>query len=342
MSSILKRPGWLNHKIIEEKVKIGDIERVIPGWGVGKEAKRYFAGKIGEQVPTGRYGAMRRVGGTSYREAELAFSRFLASSLEIAENVIATKEVKEILRGVTEELLQDKGFDDVDDWLDQWVTFAQDNFGLDLTNLAVRRAVRAIANDAENQIEQNDAQAQGGNELDVELEAEPEAAAGGQEQELTQNIKQEIASTPVNVQFADQSEDGSMYESISFMGQQQDKITYIRLKDVPKDAQHKSALKSVETGSNILDNNLLKNYVSQIEVEQNGNSKFYKTSATAEPEAAPAADVEPEAKADGEDEFTFDLDESTKLSAKQQNVLTEQMRIARKQHMQRIEERYLF
>lgn len=338
MSSILKRPGWANHQIIEEKVKIGDIERVIPGWGVGKEAKKHFAGKIGEQVPTGRYGAMRRVGGTSYREAELAFSRFLAQSLEIAENVIATKEVKEILRGVTEELLQDKGFDDVDDWLDQWVTFAQDNFGLDLTNLAVRRAVRAIADDAEDQIEQNDAQ---GVEPAVELDAEPEAVAQ-QEQELTQDIKQEIASIPVNVQFADQSEDGSMYESISFMGQQQDKITYIRLKDVPKDAEHKNALKSVETGSNILDNNLLKNYVSQIEVEQNGNSTFYKASAAAAPEATPVAAAEPEAEPQGEDEFTFDLDESTKLNAKQQSILAEQMRIARKQHMQRIEERYSF
>jgi hypothetical protein len=321
MSSILKRPGWLNHKIIEEKVKIGDIERVIPGWGVGKEAKRYFAGKIGEEVPTGRYGALRKVGGTSYREAELAFSRYLAQSLEIAENVIATKEVKEILRGVTEDLLQDKGFDDVDDWLNQWVTYAQDNFGLDLTNVAVRRAVRAIAADAEDQIEQND----GAVEPAAELEAEPVAAAK-QEQELTQDVKQEIASIPMNVQFADQSEDGSMYESISFMGQQEGKITYIRLKDVPKDAQHK--------------NNLLKNYVSQIEVEQNGSSIFYKTTAPAAPEAAPAAAVEPEAQ--GEDEFTFDLGESAKLNAKQQNILTEQMRIARKQHMQRIEERYLF
>lgn len=336
MSNILKRPGWTNYQVVSEKVKIGDIERVIPGWGVGKEAKRYFAGKIGDEVPTGRYGALRKVGGTSYREAELAFSRYLATSLEIAENVIATKEVKEILRGVTEDLLQDKGFDDVDDWLNQWVTYAQDNFGLDLTNVAVRRAVRSIAADAENQIEQNDDAAAG-----VELEAEPEVATN-QEQELTQDIRQEITSIPVSVQFADQSEDGSMYESISFMGQQGDKITYIKLKDVPKDAQHKNALKNVETGGNILDNNLLKNYVSQIEIEQNGSSTFYKASAAAAPEAASAAAVEPEAEAQGEDEFTFDLDESTKLNAKQQNILTEQMRIARKQHMQRIEERYLF
>ena len=232
-------------------------------------------------------------------------------------------------------MLQDKGFDDVDDWLNQWVTYAQDNFGLDLTNVAVRRAVRSIAADAENQIEQNDDAA------GVELEAEPEAATK-QEQELTQDIRQEITSIPVSVQFADQSEDGTMYESISFMGQQGGKITYIKLKDVPKDAQHKNALKNVETGSNILDNNLLKNYVSQIEIEQNGSSTFYKVSAAATPEAAPAAAVEPEAEAQGEDEFTFDLDESTKLNAKQQNILTEQMRIARKQHMQRIEERYLF
>jgi hypothetical protein len=335
MSSILKRPGWTNYQVVEEKVKIGDIERVIPGWGVGKEAKRYFAGKIGEEVPTGRFGALRKVGGTSYREAELAFSRYLAQSLEIAENVIATKEVKEILRGVTEDLLQDKGFDDVDDWLNQWVTYAQDNFGLDLTNVAVRRAVRAIAADAEDQIEQND----GAGGPAVELEAEPEIESK-QEQELTQDVKQEIASIPMNVQFADQSEDGSMYESISFMGQQQGKITYIRLKDVPKDAQHKNALKNVDDGGSILDNNLLKNYVSQIEVEQNGSSTFYKTTAPAAPEAAPAAAVEPEDQ--GEDEFTFDLGESAKLNAKQQNILTEQMRIARKQHMQRIEERYLF
>jgi len=53
---------------------------------------------------------------------------------------------------------------------------------------------------------------------------------------------------------------------------------------------------------------------------------------------APVADA-PQARAPRPIEL--DLEESaTKLNFKQQAILTEQMRIARKQHMQRIEERY--
>ena len=110
MSNILKRPGWASHNILNEKVKIGDVEKTIPGWGPGKEAKKFFAGKIGEEVPTGRFGRLRKVAGTSYREAELAFARYCAESLEIAENVIATKEVKEILRELTAEKFIDNPF----------------------------------------------------------------------------------------------------------------------------------------------------------------------------------------------------------------------------------------
>lgn len=333
MSNILKKPGWANYSIIEEKIKIGDVERVLPGWGAGKEAKRHFAGKIGEQVPTGRYGAMRRVGGTSYREAELAFSRYLATSLEIAENVIATKEVKEILRGVTEEILADKGFNSVDEWIDGWIEFAQERFGLDLTNVAIRRAVRDIADAAEDQIEQNDDAAEAEQMDDVDAQTT-------EEQELTQDIRQELNSLPMTVQYADVSDDGSIYETISFMGQQDGKIAYIRLSDVPKDQQHKTMLRDVTQGSDLLNNYDLSNFISQIEIEENGSSMYYKHTTGDEPAAEPvAAEPEPEGAAD---EFTFDLDESAKLSTKQRNILTEQMRIARKQHLQRIEERYLF
>lgn len=344
MSSILKRPGWANYDVLTkndvltEKIKIGDIESVIPGWGPGKEAKKYFAGKIGEEVPTGRYGAMRKVGGTSYREAELAFSRYLASSLEIAENVIATKEVKEILRGVTEEILQQKGFDDLNDWIEGWKNFAQEQFGLDLTNVATKRAVREIAQRAEDQIEQNDAAA-GGDQGEEVFRAEE--APG--EQEMTEEIKSSISNSPLEVQFADVSDDDATYTKISFMNQSGDKLVFVRLSDVPKDEQHKNALKNVDKGSDILDNSLLSKYITQIEIEQNGSSTFYKhTASHAESEPEPG-DVQPEEPDAGdEDEFTFDLDESKKLSLKKQTILAEQVRVARKQHMQRVEERYRY
>lgn len=333
MSSILNRPGWANYQILNEKVKIGDIEKVIPGWGPGKEAKRHFAAKIGEEVPTGRHGSIRKVAGTSYREAELAFSRYLADSLEIAENVIATKEVKAILRDVTEELLQQKGFEGVDDWIEGWVEYAQEKFGLDLSNVAIKRAVKQIADNAEDQIEQNNAQDDLGGEETFG------AAAAAMEQELSQELKDEISNNPLQVQFADVSDDGTMFSKISFMNQADDKIVYVRLDNVPKDEQHKAALKAVESGGDILNNATLSKYVSQIEVEQGGESKYYKHSGAAETFAQPEAEPEtPEA----EDEFKFDLDESTKLNLKQQSIIAEQVRIARKQHMQRIEERYRF
>lgn len=333
MSSILNRPGWANYQILNEKVKIGDIEKVIPGWGPGKEAKRHFAAKIGEEVPTGRHGSIRKVAGTSYREAELAFSRYLADSLEIAENVIATKEVKAILRDVTEEMLQQKGFDGVDDWIEGWVEYAQEKFGLDLTNVAMKRAVRQIADEAEDQIEQNDAPGEVGGEETFG------AAAAAMEQELSEDLKSEISASPLQVQYADVSDDNTMYTKVSFMHQQGDKIVYVRLENVPKNNENKAALKAVETGADILDNATLSSFVSQIEVEQGGKSEYYKHSGAAETPAAPAeAEPEPEA----EDEFKFDLEESTKLNLKQQSIIAEQVRIARKQHMQRIEERYRY
>ena len=333
MSSILNRPGWANHKILNEKVKIGDIEKVIPGWGPGKEAKRHFAARIGEEVPTGRYGNIRKIAGTSYREAELAFSRYLADSLEIAENVIATKEVKAILRDVTEELLQQKGFESVDDWIEGWVEYAQEKFGMDLTNVAIKRAVKQIADDAEDQIEQNDVQG------DVGGEETFGAAAATMEQELSQDLKSEISASPLQVQYADVSEDNTMFSKISFMNQQGDKIVYVRLENVPKDNESKTALKAVETGADILDNAVLSKYVSQIEVEQGGKSEYYKYVGNAEVADEPVASP---AETAPEDEFKFDLGESTKLNLKQQSIIAEQVRIARKQHMQRIEERYRY
>ena len=335
MSSILNRPGWANYQILSEKIKIGDIETVIPGWGPGKEAKRHFAAKIGQEVPTGRYGAVRKVAGTSYREAELAFSRFLADSLEIAENVIATKEVKAILRDVTEEILQQKGFDGVDDWIESWVEYSQEKFGLDLTNVAIRRAVRQIADEAEDQIEQNDAQGNVGGEETFG------AAAAAMEQEMSEEIKTEVSETPLQVQYADVSDDNTMYSKISFMGQQGEKIVYVRLENVPKDNENKSALRGVETGADIFDSASLSKYISQIEVEQGNESNYYKYSSTVdEPESEP--ETGDDLELGDEEEFKFDLDESTKLNLKQQSVIAEQVRVARKQHMQRIEERYRY
>ena len=335
MSSILNRPGWVNYQILDEKIKIGDIEKVIPGWGPGKEAKTHFAARVGEEVPTGRFGKIRKIANTSYREAELAFSRYLADSLEIAENVIATKEVKSILRDVTEEVLQQQGFDDIDDWLQGWVEYAQEKFGMDLSNVAMQRAVRQIADEAEDQIEQNDAQAADAGEETFG------AAAAVLEHEMTEEIKTEISNTSLQVQYADVSDDGAMYSKISFKNEQDDKNVFVRLENVPKDEQHKAALKDVESGSDILNSDVLSRYVSQIEVNQGGTSKYYKHSADAtaakpEPEGEPDAAVEPAA----DDEFKFDLGESTKLNLKQQSIIAEQVRIARKQHMQRIEERY--
>jgi len=32
MSNILKKPGWASRDVLSEKVKIGDVEKTIPGW----------------------------------------------------------------------------------------------------------------------------------------------------------------------------------------------------------------------------------------------------------------------------------------------------------------------
>lgn len=334
MSNILKKPGWASRDVLSEKVKIGDVEKTIPGWGPGKEAKKFFAGKIGEEVPTGRYGGLRKVAGTSYREAELAFARYCAESLEIAENVIATKEVKEILRELTAEKLQEKGFDSVDDWIQGWIEYAQETFGMDLTNVTnqrerqVRNAVQDIAQEIEDEVPE---------EGEVAA-AEPEVAVPAADaQEMPEDLQRRIINNDIKPQGATRSEDQTMFTSVSFMGQDGDKITYVRLKDVPKNANYTAALKAVKKVGDIINNDLLAQHVSEIELERGDQSEKYKLGQIAAA-PAPVADA-PQARAPRPIEL--DLEESaTKLNFKQQAILTEQMRIARKQHMQRIEERY--
>lgn len=339
MSNILKRPGWASRNVLNEKVKIGDVEKTIPGWGPGKEAKKFFAGKIGEEVPTGRFGRLRKVAGTSYREAELAFARYCAESLEIAENVIATKEVKEILRELTAEKLQEKGYNSVDEWIQGWIEYAQETFGMDLANVAnqrerqVRAAVQDIAQEIEDEVpEEGDAEA--------DAEAEPMGDALANDlQEMPEDLQRRILNNDIKPQGATRSEDQTMFTSISFMGQDGDKLTYVRLKDVPKNAQYTSALKAVKKVGDIINNDLLSSHISEIELERGDNSEKYKISRGAPAPEVPAA-PEPEARAPRPIEM--DLEESVKLNSKQQTILAEQMRIARKQHMQRIEERYRF
>lgn len=337
MSNILKRPGWASRDVLSEKVKIGDVEKTIPGWGPGKEAKRFFAGKIGEEVPTGRYGKLRKVAGTSYREAELAFARYCAESLEIAENVIATKEVKEILRELTAERLQEKGYNSVDEWIQGWIEYAQENFGMDLTNVSnqrerqVRDAVQEIAQEIEDEVPEE-------GEADAD-EPEAGAPAAAYAQEMTAELQQRITNIDIKPQGATRSEDQTMFTSVSFMGQNGDKITYVRLKDVPKNSQYTAALKAVKKVGDIINNDLLSQHVKEIELERGDASEKYKLGQIAA--AAPQAPEAPEARAPRPIEM--DLEESAvKLNSKQQTILSEQMRIARKQHMQRIEERYRY
>jgi hypothetical protein len=340
MSSILKRPGWANFEPINERVKIGDYDKVVPGWGPGKEAKRFFMGKEGEQVPTGRLGAMRPVGKTAYREAELAFSRYLATSLEIAESVIATKEVKQILKDfVTIDKLQEKGYDSVDEWIQGWVEFAQEKFGMDLTNVrtqrerAVRDAVQDVAQEIEDEVPE-----EGEPE---EAAPEPEMAAAPEGTPLTPELKARISGNAVKPQSADASDDGTKWNKISFMGQNGDNITYVYLKDVPKNRENVTRLKGIRSVGDALSSPELSPYISSIELERNGVSKKYTVSPEemAAPEMPAAAPEMPRREARPID---LELGESAKPSIKERAILTEQMRIARKQHLQRIEERYRY
>lgn len=344
MSNILKKPGWASRDVLSEKVKIGDVEKVIPGWGPGKPAKSFFAGKIGEEVPTGRYGSLRKVGGTSYREAELAFARYCAASLEIAENVIATKEVKHILRELTAEKLQEKGYDSVEDWLQGWVEYAQETFGMDLANVQAGVARRAQEREEEEPGEEENIQDEAEdaiNDVAQEIEEQqPEAAAPVNDlQEMPEELMRRIINNDIKPQGATPSEDQRTFKSITFMGQDGDKLTYVRLKDVPKDTQHRVALKAVKKVGDILNNDMLAQYATEIELERGDRSEKYKPGQIAMPDA-PAMDA-PEARAPRPIEL--DLEESaTKLNSRQQTILAEQMRISRKQHMQRIEERYRY
>lgn len=257
-----------------------------------------------------------------------------SSKVGIAENVIATKEVKEILRELTAEKLQEKGFDSVDDWIQGWIEYAQETFGMDLTNVTnqrerqVRNAVQDIAQEIEDEVPE---------EGEVAA-AEPEVAAPAVEtQEMPEDLQRRIINNDIKPQGATRSEDQTMFTSVSFMGQDGDKITYVRLKDVPKNANYTAALKAVKKVGDIINNDLLAQHVSEIELERGDQSEKYKLGQIAAA-PAPVADA-PQARAPRPIEL--DLEESaTKLNFKQQAILTEQMRIARKQHMQRIEERY--
>ena len=339
MSNILKKPGWASRDVLSERVKIGDVEEEVPGWGPGKPAKAFFAGKIGEEVPTGRYGAMRKVAGTSYREAELAFARYCASSLEIAESVIQTKEVKQILRELTAEKLQEKGYESVKDWLQGWVEYAQDTFGMDLTNVQAGVVRRARERDQPGEEENIQDEAEDAIN-DVAQEIEEQQPEGGEMQELPEEVQRRIINNDIKPQGATPSEDQRTFASITFMGQDGDKLTYVRLKDVPKDAQHRVALKAVKKVGDIINNDMLAQYVSEIELERGNSFEKYKLGQAAAPNpAAPDAPEAPEGRAPRPIELDL---EATKLNSKQQTILAEQVRIARKQHLQRIEERYRF
>lgn len=342
MSSILKRPGWANIEPINERVKIGDYDKVVPGWGPGKEAKRFFMDKEGEQVPTGRLGALRPVGKTAYREAELAFARYLATSLEIAESVIATKEVKQILKDfVTIDKLQEKGYDSVEEWIQGWVEFAQENFGMDLTNVrsqrerAVRDAVQDVAQEIEDEVPEEEPE----NEPAApEVAAAPAAPEGTP---LTPELKERISANAIKPQSADASDDGTMWHKIAFMGQNGESLTYVYLKDVPKNRENATRLKGIKSVGDALSSPELSRYISSIELEKNGVSKKY---IVVPEEMVPAPEVAavPEQPRREARPINLELGESAKPSVKERAILTEQMRIARKQHLQRIEERYRF
>lgn len=348
MSNILKKPGWASRELISEKIRIGDVDRVIPGWGPGKEAKKYFMDKRGEMVPTGRHGSLRPVGGTSYREAELAFARYLAYSLEIAESVIATKEVKHILRDVTEARLQEKGYDSVDEWIQGWVEFAQEQFpGLDLTNVRARaeRRARAAAAGGEQgeggaaEVEDaaEDAIQDVAQEIEDEQTGEEAPAAGEAHEEMPENVKAKVMSMPVKPQHAILNDENTAWDKISFMGQDGDTIVFVRLTGVAKNPENTRALKSIKSVSAVVQNPTLASHISEIEVEKDGNSKMYKAPAAEQQVPAPAPEAEGER---APRPINLDL-ESTRLSTKQRTILTEQMRIARMQHLQRTEQRYM-
>lgn len=333
MSSILGGPGWKNRILINEKIKMGDSEYVIPGWGPGKEAKTHFKNKFGEEVPTGRYGSMRRVGKTAYREAELAFARYCAFSLGIAESVIATKHVKEILRGVTLEQLQEKGYDNVQDWINGWIEYASQNFDLQLSaNAPIRAAVANITQDIEEEIPDiPDA-----DEGDVEDQGNVFGGVNvGGEQTITDQLKESLADVEFRPQSANKSEDQQTFTDISFISQQGGVINYIRLKDVPAQPNLKALLRDATTGASFFDTTL-NNYISEVEVERNGNSTIYKPGVETAPVETAPEETAPE---DQDDEFEFELPES-RMTNRQQNILTEQMRIARKQHLMKVEQRY--
>jgi len=346
MSSILKRPGWVNTYIIDERIKIGDYDKPVPGWGPGKEAKKFFTDKEGQEVPTGRYGTMRTVGKTVYREAELAFARYLASSLEIAENVIATKEVKQILRDyATLDRLQEKGYNSVEQWVQGWIEYAQDIFGMDLTNVstqrerAMRNAVQDVAQEIEDEVED---ESEIEDDTDDEIEADDVVQAHGNAQEgtpLTPELKERISANAIRPQNADLSDDGTEWTKISFLGQSGSSLTYVYLKDVPKNRENTSLLRSIRTVGDVISNYELSKYITTIELTKNGTTKSYTVDeTTAVPQMAPAAPAEMRREARP---IELDLGESAKLSTEKRSILTEQMRISRMQHMQRIEQRYL-
>lgn len=334
MSSILKRPGWSNY-IINEKIKIGDQERTIPGWGPGKEAKRHFAGKIGQEMPIGRGGSLRKVGSTSYREAEMAFARYVGETLKMGGDVSATKEIKEVLRGVTAETLQQNGFESIDAWLDGWKTFASEKYGMDLSNLADKRVVAQISGEAEDQIESNDEGGEGD-----EMGSDIKSDISSSENEMTDELRAKVEYIPLKAQYADVSEDGQSFTKVSFMHQQDGSLTFVRLANVPKTPEHVAALKQVKTGSDILNNKLLSSFISAIETERDGKSSSFKhTLKKSPPEAEIPAEQE---EALPTEQPNSNMNEQIRLNPRQQSMLAEQMRIARKQHLQRIEERYRF
>lgn len=323
MSNILKRPGWAS--LLSEKIKIGDKETVIPGWGPGKEAKKFFQGKIGEEVPTGKYGSNRKVGGTSYREAELAFARWCAKSLQMREDVIATKQVKELLAMITPELLEQRGFSDVDEWIEGWKIFANDTFGLDLSNVKSKKGadVKAAVDDITDEI--NDAPLDD-EPLDGEpIEDEPAAPApAAPAPQVSPEFVAQLKAKPVSPQIAEPNEDNTGWVKVSYMKQDGGKITYVYLKNVPKNPQTIAALRQAKTVGDIVDSEALKPYLQNVEVAEGNNSKFYTAEQLAAAEPAPEEPAAPVGE--------------SKLSLRQQNILTESMRVKRMQHYQYVNE----
>ena len=341
MSSILKGPGWATREVITEKIKIGDVEKVLPGWGPGKEAKKHFQGKIGDEVPTGRHGTLRKVATTSYREAELAFSRFLADAMGIAENVIATKEVKSILRDITGDQLAEHGFDSVDSFIDAWVEYAHQKFGLELTNLATKRAVGQIAKEIKDEVPELP-----DDEADIEMpdlggeQPVVAAAPANNDHALTPDVVNQLANNPAKFQNAETSDDKQTFTEISFLSQQEAKIVYIRFNNVPSNPQTRQVLRGLQTGKtvgDILNAGEIKPYLTEVEVEQNGRSIKYK------PQAAEVPNPQPQGPNGPQDNQAADFDfkmESVRLSPRQRTIVAEQVRTSKLRHMQRIEERY--